>query len=119
MDDSISHLTDAAIRFRDERDWAQFHRPKDLAMGLSIEAGELCELFLWKTDPRIADQLRDPAFLERVAEEIADVQIFVLYLCHGLGIALPDAVHRKLEQNARKYPVERARGNARKYSDPP
>ena len=118
MDDSIAHLTNDVIRFRDERDWAQFHRPKDLALGLSIEAGELCELFLWKTETEIEGLRRNPAFLERVAEEIADVQVFLLYLSHGLGIALPDAVRRKLELNAKKYPVEQSRGSARKYSDP-
>ena len=117
MDDSITQMTDAVLRFREDRDWAQFHRPKDLAMGLSIEAGELCELFLWKTDTEIGERRRDPAFLERVADEIADVQTFLLYLAHDLGIALPEAVNRKLRKNAEKYPVERARGNARKYDD--
>ena len=111
-------MTDEAIRFRDERDRAQFHRPKDLALGLSIEAGELCELFLWKGDDEVERLRRDPAFLERVAEEMADGQVFLLYLSHGLGVALPDAVRRKLEKNAAEYPVERARGSARKYSDP-
>ena len=119
MDDSIGRLTDEVIRFRDERDWAQFHRLKDLAMGLSIEAGELCEIFLWKTDAETEALRKDPAFLERLAEEMADVQVFLLYLSHGLGISLPDAVHDKLKKNAQKYPVERARGSARKYSELP
>ena len=118
MADSLSELRSAALRFRDERDWKQFHRPKDLALGLSIEAGELGELLLWKTAPAVEAALRDPAHVRRVAEEMADVLLFLLYLSDATGVALGDAVLEKLRINAEKYPVDRFRGSARKYDAP-
>jgi len=117
VSDAFDALQREAVRFRDERDWAQFHRPKDLALGLAIEAGELGELFLWKTEDEVADELERPAFRARLAEEMADVQLFLLYLAEASGIALPDAVRSKLVGNAEKYPVDKARGTARKYTD--
>lgn len=117
MSDTFDALQREAVRFRDERDWAQFHRPKDLALGLGIEAGELSELFLWKTDAEVQTDLEDDEFRARVAEEMADVQMFLLYLAESTGISLPDAVRSKLVLNAAKYPVEKARGSARKYTD--
>ena len=117
MGDTIRELTDEAIRFRDARDWAQFHRPKDLALGLSIEAGELGELLLWKTDADIEAALATPRFRERVGEELADVTLFLLYLAHRTGTDLAAAVRDKLGKNAAKYPVERFRGSARKYDE--
>ncbi len=117
MSDSIHDLQSAAIRFRDERDWKQFHRPKDLLLGLTAEVGELAELFLWKTDEEIETSFSDPRYLERIAEELADVQIFLLYLADRSGQSLAAAVQAKLVKNARKYPVERARGSARKYDE--
>ncbi len=117
MDDSIETLRAEAVRFRDARDWAQFHRAKDLALGLGIEAGELQELFLWKTDAEIDAALATPKFRERVGEELADVLLFALYLSHRTGIELSSAVRDKLAKNAAKYPVDRARGTARKYDE--
>ncbi len=118
MGDTLSELTDEALRFRDARDWAQFHRPKDLALGLSIEAGELGELFLWKTEAEVEASLGEPRFRERLGEELADVTLFLLYLAHRTGIDLAAAVRDKLGKNASKYPVERFRGSARKYDAP-
>ena len=117
MTDTFETLQRAAVHFRDERDWAQFHLPKDLALGLGIEAAELGELFLWKTADEVRQGLADEEFRARLAEEMADVQMFLLYLAEASGISLPDAVRAKLEVNARKYPVEKAKGNARKYTD--
>jgi len=116
-EDRFHDLQRAAVRFRDERDWAQFHHPKDLALGLQVEAAELAELFLWKTNEEARQALEEPAFRGRLAEEMADVQMFLLYLAEAAGLHLPDAVEAKLETNARKYPVEKARGTARKYTD--
>ena len=110
-------LRQAAIRFRDERDWAQFHNPKDLAMGLSIEAAELAELFLWKTTDEAREALADEDLRARLADEIADVQIFLLYLADAAGIDLPQAVREKIAKNAAKYPVAKSRGSAAKYTD--
>ena len=117
MSATFEALQREAVRFRDERDWAQFHLPKDLALGLGIEAAELGELFLWKTPDEARRDLADEAFRTRLAEEMADVQMFLLYLAEASGISLPEAVRAKLEINARKYPVDKAKGTARKYTD--
>lgn len=116
--DTLAELQAAAIRFRDARDWGQFHAPKDLALGLSIEAAELAELFLWKSREQSLEEMGgDPAFRRRLADELADVQIFLLYLAHASGVELADAVRAKLEANAAKYPVDKARGSAAKYTE--
>ena len=103
----ISELQHEALAFRDARDWAQFHNAKDLAAGLSIEAGELLECFLWK-DAKSAD----PA---KVREELADVLIYALLLAHEAKVDLPSAIREKLAKNALKYPVDKAKGRADKY----
>lgn len=97
------------VEFRDQRNWAQFHNPKDLALGLSIEAAELNELFLWKK-PEEAD----PA---RVREELADILIFALMLLEKYGFELEEIVQGKLTANEEKYPVGKSRNNAAKYTD--
>lgn len=117
MGTTLDELMRDVLRFRDEREWARFHTPKNLTMGLGIEAGELAELFLWKDDAEIAAALADPAYRERVAHELADVQVFLLLLAQATGIALDDAVRRKLALNAQKYPVDKARGSAKKYDE--
>lgn len=117
MSTTLDELTEEALRFRDEREWARFHTPKNLAMGLGIEAGELAELFLWKDDAEIAAALADPAYREKVGHELADVQVFLLFLAEATGIALDEAVRRKMALNAQKYPVEKARGTAKKYDE--
>jgi dCTP diphosphatase len=117
MTKTIEELQSEVIRFRDERDWAQFHKAKDLALGLQIEAGELAELFLWKTEKEIEAALDDPELRQRLEHELADVTIFILYLAEKCGISIPDAVESKLKANAAKYPVERAKGSAAKYTD--
>jgi NTP pyrophosphatase (non-canonical NTP hydrolase) len=103
----ITALQKEALAFRDARDWAQFHNAKDLAAGLSIEAGELLECFLWK-DAKSAD----PA---KIREELADVLVYALLLAHEAKIDIPSAVRDKLAKNAIKYPVEKAKGRADKY----
>lgn len=100
------------LAFRNERDWAQFHNPKDLAISISIEAGELLELFQWSgTDLKRSDK-------ESLIEaELADVAIYCMYLADALGTDLPSLISRKLEEDRRKYPVEKAKGTSRKYSE--
>jgi len=107
----------AVAAFRDDRDWAQFHKPKDLAAAIAIEAGELQERFLWKTDAEVDLDLADSAKKAGVAEEIADVVMFAMLLSDRLGIDLAEAISAKLEANAKKYPVKLARGTARKYTE--
>jgi NTP pyrophosphatase (non-canonical NTP hydrolase) len=118
MEDTFSVLTDLVLRFRDERDWARFHTAKDLALGMLIEAGELGELVLWKTEAEVDVGLAEGDLRGRAADELADVQVFLLYLARRLGVRLDAAVREKVAKNAVRYPVEKARGNARKHSDP-
>lgn len=97
------------LKFRDERNWQQFHNPKDLALAISIEAGELLELFLWK-NPEQAD-------VEKVKEELADVFAFALLLAHKYGFDVKKIILDKIKTNAEKYPVNKARGTAKKYDE--
>jgi len=112
--DSLDVLTEQVARFAAERDWDQFHNPKNLAMAVAAEAGELLEHFQWLT-PRQAESLSKKE-REDVALECADVLLYLLRLCDRLGIDLASAARRKLVLNARKYPVEKSRGRATKYN---
>lgn len=103
--------------FRDDRDWKQFHNPKDLAAAIAIEAGELQEHFLWKTKDEVAADLTTPGKRQGVVDELADVLICALLMADCLGVDVDEAVRRKTAANARKYPVSKARGTARKYTD--
>jgi dCTP diphosphatase len=114
---TLADLVAAVRRFRDDRDWAQFHTPKNLAAAVAIEAAELQERFLWKTDAEVDHDLADSTKRAGVAEEIADVVMFAMLLADRLGIDLAEAIPAKLAANARKYPVKLARGNARKYTE--
>ncbi|MBE0439051.1 MAG: nucleotide pyrophosphohydrolase, partial [Gammaproteobacteria bacterium] len=102
--------------FRKERDWEQFHTPKDLAISLSIEAAELLEWFQWRTNDEINAQLQTD---KRIAleDELADVAVYLSYLCHDLGIDLNQAIANKVAKNAQKYPVEKVKGRADKYNE--
>ncbi|RPH99248.1 MAG: nucleotide pyrophosphohydrolase [Zetaproteobacteria bacterium] len=111
MDD----LVKAVLAFRDERDWRQFHNPKDLAISICLEAAELLEAFQWKRPEEIAVFLAEEQNRRRVGEEMADVLILLVSLADVAQIDLMEAARSKLADNARKYPVERAKGNARKY----
>jgi NTP pyrophosphatase (non-canonical NTP hydrolase) len=105
----IQAITEALVDFRDERDWAQFHNPKDLAAALSIEAGELLECFLWKAHGEADDA--------RVKEELADVLAFALLLAEHYKWDVKQIVQEKMVKNAEKYPVHKARGSAKKYNE--
>jgi NTP pyrophosphatase (non-canonical NTP hydrolase) len=111
MDD----LVKAVVAFRDARDWRQFHNPKDLAISICLEAAELLELFQWKRPEEIRAFLAEDENLRRVGQEMADVLILLISMADVLRIGLVEAARAKLDENARKYPVERARGNATKY----
>nr|WP_269495423.1 nucleotide pyrophosphohydrolase [Castellaniella sp. S9] len=105
MDQALQRLR----QFRDDRDWQQFHNPKDLAVALSIEAGELLEAFLWK-----APEAADP---EKVKEELADVLAYALLLSDAYGFDPQQIVLDKIKRNEEKYPVDKARGSAKKYNE--
>jgi NTP pyrophosphatase (non-canonical NTP hydrolase) len=106
----ISTLREAMARFVSEREWDQFHSPKNLAMALAAEAAELMEHFLWVDNEASRALAHDPAVREQVADEIADVTGVVLALCNALGLDLSEAIARKMAKNVNKYPVEKARG---------
>ncbi len=113
----INELVAKAIAFRDARDWKQFHTPNQLAAAIAIEAAELQEKFLWKSPAEVKSAVDDPARRQAITEELADVMIFSLMLVHELDSDPAEIITRKLAQNAKKYPVEKARGNAAKYTD--
>ncbi|SMC87769.1 nucleotide pyrophosphohydrolase [Pedobacter africanus] len=102
-------LQDALIKFRNERDWEQFHNPKDLALALSIEAAELNELFLWKK--------AEDANQEKIKEELADVLAYAILLAEKYNLDINEIVLNKIKRNGEKYPVEKARGTAKKYDE--
>lgn len=114
---TIEQLKRAAVGFRDERDWKQFHDPKNLSIGLSVEAGELLELFLWKNETEVQTTLASAKGRERLGEELADVFIFVLYMSDACGVDLSDAVKSKIALNAKKYPREKSMGSSKKYDE--
>ena len=105
----ITTITSALLEFRNERDWEQFHNPKDLALAINVEAGELLEQFLWKDS---AD-----ANAEKVKEELADVLAFSFLLADKYGWDIKEIVLDKICKNAVKYPVEKAKGTAKKYNE--
>lgn len=104
---TIQELTELVKHFRDERDWAQFHTGKDLAISLNVESAELLELFLWKNS--------DEVNIESLNAEIADVLYNLLLIADKFKVDLNSALVKKLEENAKKYPIEKARGNNLKY----
>lgn len=115
MGNDFQALTESLRRFTAERDWEQFHSPKNLAMALAAETGELLEHFQWLTEAQSRDLPPDKK--HRVAEEIADVQNYLIRLADQLGIDIPAAVHAKIRQNEAKYPADKVRGDARKYNE--
>lgn len=116
MSPSLQDLTDRLIAFRDARDWRKFHSLKNLMLSLNLEAAELLELAQWQDDAAVEAAVSEPEFRARLAEESADVLLYLLLICERAGIDLVAAAAAKIEINAAKYPVEKARGNARKYT---
>lgn len=115
LSSSIQRLQVALREFASERDWDQFHSPKNLAAALSVEAAELLEIFQWLTEAQSANL--EPRQLDSVREEMADVFLYLLRIADRLGIDLVEAADAKLARNAEKYPVDRARGRSDKYTD--
>ncbi len=105
----IQSITAQLVLFRDERDWAQFHNPKDLALALSIEAAELLELFLWKN--------AEDADTDKLKDELADVFSFAFLLAEKYQLDVQQIIQEKILKNADKYPVDLARGTAKKYDE--
>ena len=113
--DSLVHLASRLRQFTEERDWGQFHSPKNLAMALTGEAGELAAEFQWLTE---AESWKPtPEQMERIHQEAADVLIYLVRLADQLQFDLLEAAGEKIEHNARKYPADKVRGSARKYTE--
>jgi|SRR5690606_13795583 len=105
----IKEINRELIKFRDERDWEQFHNPKDMAIALSIEAGELLENYLWKS--------AEDADREKIKEELADVLAYAFLIAEKYKLDVKEIVLAKIKKNGEKYPVEKAKGSAKKYTD--
>ena len=110
----IKALTEKIKQFRDERDWKQFHNHKDMALSLVLEAAEVLEHFQWKSPEEVASYAK--THKDEIAEELADVAMYLFELADNLNVDLPRAIGNKLAKNAAKYPVEKARGTAKKYT---
>ena len=115
MDDSIEKLTGEIRAFRDAREWRQFHAPKELAVGIAAEAGELLQHFVWQSPEQSEQRARERR--EAIASEIADVGILLFELADNLGLELAQVMRAKLAENDRRYPVEKARGSNKKYNE--
>lgn len=105
----IENITSEIIKFRDERDWEQFHNGKDLALALTIEVAELNQLFLWKKPEEVN--------VEKLKDELADVLNYSFLLAHKYGFNIEEIILNKITKNAAKYPIEKSRGNAKKYNE--
>jgi len=103
----LKEILDKLIKFRDDRNWKQFHTPENLAKSISIEANELLENYQWGSEN---------ASIENIKEELADIFGYVLLLCYRLNVDLIDVTNKKIEKNSIKYPVEKAFGNSKKYN---
>lgn len=114
---NVAELRERVMAFARERDWEQFHSPKNLSMALAAEAGELMEHFLWTESKASQAVAHDAKKRPKIEEEIADVVIYALEFANIAGIDLAAAIERKLAANALKYPVEKARGRADKYTE--
>ena len=113
MSDSIKELTEKIVAFRDARNWKQYHNPKDMAISISLEAAELLEVFQWSGSDTAADTEKKIA---KVREELADVLIYAFLMGNDLDFDIFEIVSRKIDENNRKYPAEKACGKADKYT---
>ena len=111
----IQELTDIILKFRNDRNWKQFHNEKDLALSLVLEATEVLEHFQWKNNEHLEKYLKEHK--TDLGEELSDVLYWVLLLSHDLGIDIKSAFKQKMELNAKKYPIEKAKDSDKKYNE--
>lgn len=114
---TVAEMKSRILAFVRERDWEQFHAPKNLSMALAAEAAELMEHFLWATPEASHAVARSAAKREKIAEELADIIIYALEFANATGLDVAASVEAKMAANAKKYPVEKARGRAEKYDE--
>ncbi|MCP5083803.1 MAG: nucleotide pyrophosphohydrolase [Alphaproteobacteria bacterium] len=113
----LENLTGKLLAFRDARDWKQFHSLKNLILSLNLEASELLELTQWKTDEEVERAIGSEEFSQKAGEECADILLYLLLIAERAGLDLIAAADAKINKNAQKYPVEKSKGNARKYTE--
>ncbi|GAB5559931.1 MAG: nucleotide pyrophosphohydrolase [Synoicihabitans sp.] len=114
---TVAEIKERVLAFARERDWEQFHAPKNLSMALAAEAGELMEHFLWASSEESRESMNDPAKRSKIEEELSDVIIYALEFANMTGIDVAAAIDRKMLANAAKYPVEKSRGRSDKYTE--
>ena len=114
---TISQLKNEIEEFSEEREWKKYHKPKDLAISISIEAAELLEKFQWLTDQEITQKLNDPENLGKIKSELADILVYVIYLSNKLEFDISEIISDKMKENKKKYPVEKIRGKYKKYTE--
>lgn len=112
---TVSQLREWVVKFRDERNWEQFHNPKDLVSAISIEVAELAELFLWRTNQETQQDLLNAEFRKSMEEEMSDILTLFLSLSAIAKVDITTALEKKLAKNAQKYPVNKSYGSAKKY----
>lgn len=114
---TIDQIKRHILAFAREREWEQFHSPKNLSMALAAESGELMEHFLWSTPEQSHAVVKDPVKRGKIADELADVVIYALEFANATGLDVAAAIEAKMKANAEKYPVEKAKGRADKYTE--
>jgi NTP pyrophosphatase (non-canonical NTP hydrolase) len=112
---NLQHIISKIKKFRDDRHWMQFHDPKNMAISIIIEASELLEHFQWKTKKEVDEHIKNNK--SRIEAEIADIGLYLFELSDNLQIDLLSAMEKKIKENEKKYPVKKAKGNARKYNE--
>jgi NTP pyrophosphatase (non-canonical NTP hydrolase) len=108
-------ILEKLLIFRDQRDWKQFHNPKNLASSIVIEASELMEVFQWVESSKSEECAKKN--IQRVSDEIADIMVYILYFCNDLGIDIDKALEDKIATNDKRYPADKAKGNSKKYTE--
>jgi len=115
--DKLKELINRVVAFRNKRNWAQYHTPRNLSVALSIEASELQEAFLWKSEEESTRFINSRHGQKAISEEVADVLIYALLFCHATGLDPLGSIERKLKINAKRYPVKSSKGKATKYTN--
>lgn len=115
--ETFEQIKEKLRQFRDERDWDQYHSPKNLSMAISVEASELMEHFLWDDEEDIKKKLKDKEKFKEVKHELADILNYAFMMADELDVDVTEIMDKKLEKNKEKYPAEKVRGSAKKYSE--
>jgi dCTP diphosphatase len=117
MSSEFEDLLNKIQNFSDARDWSQFHTVKNLILAVSAEVGELAEVVQWKSDQEVVEYLKSPEGKNKLSEEVADVAIYLLRICQQQQIDFVEILNKKMDSNSVKYPVDKSRGNALKYTE--